>query len=403
MLTVKRIEAAVYGISSDRLHDGNGLYLRLNKGGSKTFQLRLRMGTATRWITLGQFPKLSLRDARMQAVLKKAELLDPDYTPPASDSLSHMPDLPDASGVQPLFREFAKVWFDRKRLSLSNGKHIDQIWSTLKTYVFPHLGRMHLDEIKQRHVIAVFDPIWRVKHATARHTLGRVSEIFELARLLEHVEVNPADFNTKIAFGHVKKKTKHLPALEWERAPDLWTWLLECDVQEDLRQMVMGLILSAKRTKEIRFLEWADLDLERGIWTSQSEHMKMRRTHRIPVSRQLGGVFSNMELLTQGSDWVFARPRNKSGVMSENAACILVQKFDPGITAHGLRTTFRTWARKQSKYAHDVMEMALSHEKDELVAAYMRDDLLDERRILMQDWADYVTGGAVPPQLIDLV
>ncbi|WP_281981913.1 hypothetical protein [Thalassorhabdomicrobium marinisediminis] len=90
-----------------------------------------------------------------------------------------------------------------------------------------------------------------------------------------------------------------------------------------------------------------------------------------------------MELLNQGSDRVFARSRNNSGVTDEGAARNVVNDFDPGTTAHGLRTTFRTGARKQSKYAHDVMEIALSHEKDELVAAYMRDDLLDQRRVLM--------------------
>jgi integrase len=288
-----------------------------------------------------------------------------------------------------------------KKLGLSNGKHIDQNWSTLKNYVFPHIGRMRLDEIKQRHIIAVFDPVWRITHETARRTLGRVKEVFELAKLLEHVEVNPADFNTQIAFGRVARDHKHQPSLEWERAPALWQWLMTCDVHEDVRQMVMVLILSGKRTKEVRFVEWADLDLEAGIWTSQREHMKMRRSHRIPISDQLSVVYENMYLMNGHASQVFVRPRNNCGVIPDNAGLAVIKTFDPETTAHGLRTTFRTWARKQNKYAHDVMETALSHEKDTLVAAYMRDDLIEERRVLMQDWADYVTGGAMPPRLAD--
>lgn len=400
MLTVKQIEAAQFGSSPVRMHDGNGLYLRLSKGGAKTFQLRLNDGKATRWITIGRFPDLSLRDARLQSVLKKAEVLNPNQPVGRSQNL---PDLPEPSSDSPVFRDFAKVWFDRKKEGLSNGKHIDQNWSTLKTYVFPHIGRMRLDEIKQRHVIAVFDPIWRLKHETARRTLGRVKEVFELAKLPEHVEVNPADFSAQIAFGRVVREHKHQPALDWERAPDLWRWLQNCDLREDLRQMVMVMVLSGKRTKEVRFVEWSDLDLENGIWSSQREHMKMRRTHRVPLSNQLRVVFENMRLLTGDEPNVFARSKNKLGVIDENSARVVVQRFDPTITGHGLRTTFRTWARKQGKYAHDVMETALSHEKNALVAAYMRDDLLQERRVLMQDWADYVTGGDMPVRWVDAI
>lgn len=83
----------------------------------------------------------------------------------------------------PTFQEFAKIWFERKKQGLSNGKHIQQNWSTLAAYVFPHVGDLPLDEIRQRHILAALDPIWRVKHETAKRTLGRVKEVFELARV----------------------------------------------------------------------------------------------------------------------------------------------------------------------------------------------------------------------------
>lgn len=400
MLTVKQIEAATFGKSPVRLHDGQGLYLRLNKGGRKTFQLRMTESGRTRWITLGCFPDMSLRDARVQAILKREELLNPDVDRPMNVT-EHMPDLPAPDAIAPLFRDFAKIWFERKKKELSNGKHIQQNWNTLKMYVFPQLGKLRLDQIKQRHVIAVFDPIWRLKHETAKRTLGRVKEVFELAKIMEHVEVNPADFDPKIAFGRVGKQTQHQPSLEWERAPDLWQWLHTHPAEEDVRQMMMVMILTGKRTKEVRFVGWDDLDLEHRIWSSKREHMKQRRQHRTPISDQLAVVFENMKLLNGEHANVFARPKNKLKVICENRARIEFQKFDPGMTGHGLRTTFRTWARKQGCYAHDVMETALSHEKDQLVQAYMRDDLLEERRPMMQAWADYVTCGALPTRLVD--
>ena len=401
MLTVKQIDAAKYENSPDRLADGNGLYIRICKGGAKTFQLRMTDNGKKRWITLGQYPQLSLREARMNSALKRAEILDP--TKPQSEALNivGLPDLHESGAAVPIFRDLAKTWYDRKILGLSNGKHIKQNWSTLVTYVFPHIGNMAVNEIKQRHLIAVFDPIWRTKHATAKRTLGRVQEVFELAKLHEYMEFNPADFKREVAFGRVIKTTRHQPSLDWSRAPNLWKWLLTHDVAEDLRQMMMIMVLTGKRTSEVRKMQWSELNWGQRIWTCPQEHMKMRNEHRVPISKQVEISFENLQLLGVSPKIVFARPRNKAGIIDENAARIQFQKFDPDITGHGMRSTFRTWLRKQKCYPLDLMETALSHEKSKIVQAYLRDDLLDERRPMMQDWADYVTGGSMPPRLID--
>ena len=162
-----------------------------------------------------------MRDARLQSVIKKAEILDPNKRAPQPQNLGHLRDLPELGDDCPLFCDFARVWFERKKEGLSDDKHIDQNWSTLKNYVFSHIGHMRLDEIKQRHIISVFDPVWRARHETARRTLGLVKEVFELAKLLEHVEVNPADSNAQTAIGRVAREHKHQPALEWEHAPEL--------------------------------------------------------------------------------------------------------------------------------------------------------------------------------------
>ena len=399
MLTVKQIEAAQYGSSPQRISDGNGLYVRLSKGGAKNFQLRMSETGKTRWITLGQHPYLSLRDARMKSMLKRADILDPKSGVIGIPEASSAPDLPEKSNQAPLFRDFTKIWYDRKVEGLSNGKHKQQNWNTLVTYVFPQLGALPIDEIKKHHLISVFDPIWRAKHDTAKRTLGRVQEVLELASVLDYIDANPAVFKRQVAFGRVNSKPRHHQSLEWSRAPELWQWILIHDVPEDVRQMLMVMLLTGKRTKEVRMTHWSDVNLNQLIWTSQSEHMKMRREHRVTICKQFEVIFDNMSLLTGTSVAVFSRPKNKLGFIDENRARLESQKFDPNITGHGMRSTFRTWLRKQNCYNEDLMETALSHEKDLLVKAYMRDDLLEERRQMMQDWANYVTGGAMPPSL----
>ena len=405
MLTVKQIDALKFGDCPERIADGNGLYLRTSRSGHKSFQARTSFNGKMRWVTLGSYPTMNLKQARMQCAIVRGgndeNHLMPFHHGKACEAKRENP-LPDKI---PTLRTVAIDWFEIKKIGLSNGKHIAQNWSTLETYVFPTLGDIPISEIRRKDIIATFRPIWRLKHETARRTLGRLKEVMELACTLEIIEHNPAIFSAKVAFGQVQNTVKHHEALDWKRAPEFYEWLVEHDCDEDLRQMILAMLFSAKRTKEVRFVAWQDLDLSLGIWCSRAEHMKMRRKHRIPVSRQLDSVFRNMALFNnvpkeivhefRSQDFVsvFARPSNKSGVMDENRACREIQIFEQDITGHGLRSAFRTWARKQNCYAHDVMEYALAHEKNSIVAAYFREDLLEERRQMMQDWADYLTGG----------
>jgi len=104
MLTVKQIEAARFGVSPVRLSDGNGLYVRLNKGGGKTFQLRLTEGKRTRWVTLGRYPEMSLRDARVRAVLTKTGHEHPDTVPQSSAAVL-LPDVSEPTAVVPRFED----------------------------------------------------------------------------------------------------------------------------------------------------------------------------------------------------------------------------------------------------------------------------------------------------------
>ena len=135
------------------------------------------------------------------------------------------------------------------------------------------------------------------------------------------------------------------------------------------------------------------------MWTTPPELMKMGREHRVPLSRQAVAVLRNTHALTGDETHLFAKSRNRSGVICENAALNLVKRFDPTITGHGFRATFRTWARLQKRYERDAYEFALAHGLPPLDEAYMRADLYEERQVLMQDWADFVTGDAGVPSL----
>lgn len=206
MLTVKQIEALNFGDCHERVPDGNGLYLRVFKSGHKAFQARVNVQGKTKWITLGSFPNMTLKEARVKSAVAKGEIsedmsrtIDPPTFPIAEPKTATV-------DVTRTFFDLATEWFEIKREGLSNGKHIHQNWRTLETYVIPHLGHVPITDIRRKDIIAVFRPIWRTKNETASRTLNRVKEVLELACALEIIEHNPAVFSTKVAFGRVVKQ-----------------------------------------------------------------------------------------------------------------------------------------------------------------------------------------------------
>lgn len=223
-LTVKKLEAARFGVDKERLSDGNGLYARLYPSGAKRFQVQVpsELGGKRRlWITLGDFPALSLKEARETAVwirLQVARGWSANQVRAALASSTLDSDHPNHESGAPakpavLFREVAADWFERKRHGLKNGKHIAQNWTTIETYTFPRLADRPIGEITKPEVVDTLRPIWHEKNETARRTLGRLQEIFELAELQSHTMSNPARFNPQTAFGRVRRKTQHFGSL----------------------------------------------------------------------------------------------------------------------------------------------------------------------------------------------
>ncbi|PWR01266.1 hypothetical protein DKT77_17890 [Meridianimarinicoccus roseus] len=416
-LTVKKIEAATRARNGDRMVDGNNLYLRLGSKDAKTFQVRTEVDGKRAWISLGRFPKLSLADARtlagvvrsaisqgtplsrVNAVLKLS--CDPLKVPDLLTDPANAPAAaPDTAVVVPSFAEMATRWYRQKRGSWSNGKHVQQNWNTLETYILPEFGALPVTEVRRKHIITALRKIWVEKHETAQRTLGRVRAIMELALLEEIIDVNPAQFDAGVAFGDPRIAKGHHGFLDPSRMHEAWCWLQDVSCDEDVRQAAMLTILSAKRTKEIRFLHSDHLDLETAIWTTEAGLMKSRRPHRIPITREMAVIFDNMAMLGRDCGYFFARP-TKSGVISENTLLALFKKFDPAITTHGFRASFKTWSAETDK-SHTATEFALDHRQQGLEAAYQRSDMLEARRVLMAEWAAHVTAGMAPRVLRDL-
>jgi integrase len=151
------------------------------------------------------------------------------------------------------------------------------------------------------------------------------------------------------------------------------------------------LILCASRSGEIREATWADIDLDRAVWTIPAERMKMRKPHRVPLSPQAVAVIEEAAAIGR-SDHLF--PNAKGGALSDMALTKTLRDMGLSCTAHGFRSSFRDWAAEQTCVAGEIAEAALAHAVPSAVeAAYKRTDFFERRRELMDAWGRFAVGG----------
>lgn len=151
-------------------------------------------------------------------------------------------------------------------------------------------------------------------------------------------------------------------------------------------------VLTAARTGEVVGATWAEVDLEKAVWTVPACRMKAGREHRVPLSPRALDILRKIKGL--GGAWVF--PASKGRQLSGMAMAILLRQIHPDETVHGFRSVFRDWAANCTSHPHEVCEMALAHTTaNKAEAAYRRSDFFEERRRLMEEWADYCAGEEV--------
>ena len=156
------------------------------------------------------------------------------------------------------------------------------------------------------------------------------------------------------------------------------------------------LILTASRSGEIRNACWDEFSLDISpsspfpVWSVPASRMKAKRTHTIPLSTRAFELLGEAEALSDGSGLVF--PGTSQGkALSDMTLSKLVKELGFDADVHGFRTSFKTWAQEKTDFANEVSEMALAHTiKNKAEAAYARSDLIEKRKEMMEQWAEYL-------------
>ncbi len=265
--------------------DGNGLYLQIATGGSKSWLFRFMQNGRARKMGLGPLHTVSLAEARDDALACRKQLRD--GIDPIEARKSRKAAVRAEAGRQMTFRECGAKYIEANKVAWTNARHAAQWPSTLEAHVYPKLGDLPIDKIEVAHVLKVLEPIWTLRPETASRVRGRIETIIDWATARGYrVGENPARWK-----GHLQNllparnkvaSVKHLPALPYPELPSFMGRLREAP-GIDARALEFA-ILTAARSGEVIGARWSEIDLAARMWSIPPRRMKRHREHRVPLS-----------------------------------------------------------------------------------------------------------------------
>jgi integrase len=255
-------------------------------------------------------------------------------------------------------------------------------------------------------VLKVLEAIWTAKPETASRVRQRIENILDFAKARGWRDgENPARWR-----GHLDhllparsrvRAIKHHAALSYAELP---TFVARLRVREAVAARALEfLILTAARTGEVIGARWSEIDLLDKTWTVPASRMKAHREHRVPLSPRALTILNALQSVRQNdANDAYVFPGAKARIPLSNLAMIMLlrrMKRDE-LTVHGFRATFKTWASERASFQNEIVEASLAHVTGGKVEqAYMRGDMFEKRRRLMQAWATFcATAPAQEPQ-----
>lgn len=387
-LTVKQVEKLIREAKPGATSDGGGLVLRVTDKGSTSWQYRYTLYGKRRLMGLGSTNVVTLAEARDKAAEARK------LVAAGVDPLSVSKEKPEAKIV--MFDDAAADYIASQKAGWKSAKHAQQWQNTLRDYASPVFGHLPVGQIDTALVLKALTPIWSSKPETAKRVRNRIELVLDSARARGLLSgPNPAAWRghlDKLLPKRTKASKGHHAAMAYAALPAFYQRLQS--ERESLSAKALALtILTATRTSETLQADWSEFDLQARIWTIPAKRMKSGREHRVPLS---GEAVRLVESLPTRSGWLFPGAR-KGKPLSGMSMAMCLRKIGPDdVTVHGFRSTFRDWAAEETHHPNVVAEMALAHTVGNAVeAAYRRGDLLEKRKVLMNDWAMFCTAGGV--------
>ena len=371
--------AFVKNAPAGKFYDENGLFLKVEPGGSRRWVQRIVIQGKRRDIGLGSWPLISLREAR-QAEFENRKLARAGGDPLA---LKSRPDVPTfAEAIETVIGIHEPGWKD-------GGKTAKHWRATLRDYALRELGRKRVSDITAADVMSVLLPIWTTKSETARRVRQRIGAVMKWAIAQGFRQDNPAGEEIGAALPKTNGVRQHLRALPHSEVAAAIATIRGTDAYRATVLAFELLVLTAARSSEVRLARWHEMDMEAATWTIPAERMKMKREHRVPLSSRALAVLREAHQLRDRTGLVF--PSVTGRPLTDSTISKLVRENGLKAVPHGFRSSFRSWCAECSDAPREVCELALAHvNSDRVEAAYMRTDVFERRRRLMEQWSEYL-------------
>ncbi|MBX6970006.1 integrase [Providencia rettgeri] len=386
-LSAKEIDAAKPKQSDYVLYDGDGLELLVKSNGSKLWSFRyIRPLTKKRAKkSLGSYPAVSLADARsyrLEARTLLAKQIDPQdhHKEQVRNSLEAKTNT---------FQLVAERWWEVKKSTVTEDYGND-IWRSLERDVFPAIGDISVTDIKAHILVQAIQPVQaRGALETVRRLCQRINEVMIYAQNTGLIDAVPS-INIGKAFE--KPKKKNMPSIPPDQLPKLMQTMRTASISLSTRCLFMWQLLTISRPAEAAEARWDEINFENKEWKIPAARMKMNREHTVPLSDAALAILELMKPLSGHREFIFPsriKPTQPMNSQTVNAA-LKRAGFGGVLVSHGLRSIASTALNEQG-FPPDVIEAALAHvDKNEVRRAYNRSDYLEQRRPMMQWWADFI-------------
>lgn len=375
---------AVKNAPAGKHADGGGLWLFKRADGGGQWVLRISIYGRRREMGLGSITHVSLKAARNAAA---------EYSALARQGIDPIVEREKRKreGMRNLhlLKDIAQDTFESRKAELK-GDGVNGRWlSPLTLHVLPKIGKVPVAEIDQIHIRDALAPIWHKKGETARKALTRLGLCLKHAAALGLDVDLQATEKARALLGRSRQTKQHVPALPWQEVPSFYATLSDGTVTHLALRL---LILTGVRSGPLRFMR-AD-QIEGDVWTIPGEGMKGRRDatadFRVPLS---GEALEMIALTMRHARDGYLFPSMRKGVISDATMSRYMDRNGMTARPHGFRSSLRDWLAEVTNAPHEVAETCLGHVVGGSVErAYRRTDFLEQRRVLMERWAQHVTG-----------
>jgi integrase len=371
--------------SGNKLADGGGLYLELMPSGTKKWRLKFRHQGKENRLTFGNYPAITLAMARERRSEAKAQLAD-GADPAACRDTARREAQVRSSNV---FGLVANEWYETKKAGWSLS-HAARVRKQLDREVGPAFGARPIAEITAPELLAAVRKIEaRGALETASKTLQTCGQVFRYAIATGRAE---RDVAADLRGALKARPVTNLTRISEAELPEL---LAKIDTYpgDPLTRFALQLLTRTfVRTKELRFAEWAEFDLQKAEWRIPAAKMKSDVLHIVPLSTQVIGQLKALQGLTGSRRWLFPNSSKPEKPMSENTVLYALYRmgYHSRMTGHGFRGLAST-ILNENGFNRDWIERQLAHvERDSVRSAYNHAEYLAERRRMMQWYSDHL-------------